>query len=216
MGISGGPNVIRDSSLMLELDTVDRNSYPGSGTTWSDLSGNAYNATLINTPSYNSSYGGTLNFNGGSTYASTTYAQPAYSTGSSFTWNLWVIPDVSSGLAPIIGNRGGAELIFTKLTFQAFQYYPAILTHGMTSGVWQNICVVKNGTTLTYYQNGISVTSTTSTVTKTSVPFYIGGDPVAGEYATCTVSNVQVYNRALSATEIQQNYNALKSRYGLK
>ena len=204
------------NGLVLALDAADRNSYVSGSTTWNDLSGNNYSGSLVNGVSYNSSFGGVLNFNGGNQYTSLTYVQPAYGTGTSFAWNLWIIPDAASGTTPIIGNRGGAELIFTKLTFQAFEYYPTSLSYNMTSGVWQNICVVKNGTTLTYYQNGISVASTTSSTTKASAAFYIGGDPVAGEYSTSTISNVQVYNRALSATEILQNYNAQKSRFGLK
>jgi len=214
MGFNYSPKIVTDG-LVLYLDAANSKSYPGSGTTWSDLSRGGNNGTLVNGPSYNSTYGGVLNFNGGSTYTSTTYAQPAYGTGTSFTWNLWIIPDAASGTAPILGNRGGAELVFTKLTFQALEYYPTVLTYSMTANIWQNICVVKNGTTLTYYQNSVSVASTTSSVTKASAAFYIGGDPVAGEYSTSTISNVQVYNRALTATEIQQNYNAIKSRFGL-
>ena len=54
MGISGGPYIVRDSSLVLELDAADRNSYPGSGTTWTDISGNANSGSLTNGPTFNS------------------------------------------------------------------------------------------------------------------------------------------------------------------
>ena len=56
MGISGGPYIVRDSSLVLELDAADKNSYPNSGTNWYDVSGNGYNATMSGSLIYNGSF----------------------------------------------------------------------------------------------------------------------------------------------------------------
>jgi len=209
-----GGNIIRNG-LVLALDAASKNSYPGSGTTWTDLSGNGYTGTLTNSPTFNSGNGGFFTFNGTNQYTTTTYTQPAYGTGTSFTWNVWVnVPDSGNPNAPIVGNRG-ATSSFTKITKSAFEYYPTILGYVIPLNVWQNICVVKNGTTLTYYQNGISVASITSSVTQTSAAFFIGGDNTAGEYFAGSVANVQVYNRALSTNEIAQNFNATKSRFNL-
>jgi hypothetical protein len=210
------PSIVT-SGLSFIVDAGYVPSYPRTGTTWNDISGNGYSGTLVNSPAYNSSNGGYISFvSTSSQYSTTTYTQPAYGTATSFTWNLWVnIPDSVNLNSPIIGNRGGAELIFTKLTKVAFEYYPTVLGYILPLNVWQNVCVVKSGTTLTYYRNGISVTGTTSNATTTSRPFYIGGEPTAGEYSNSNVSNIQVYNRALSSTEVLQNYNATKSRFGL-
>ena len=216
MGVSGGPDMIQDG-LVLAVDAADRNSYPGSGTVWNDVSGNNYVGSLVNTPTFNSANRGSFTFNGTNQYTTTTYSQPAYGTGTSFTWNIWVnLPDSVNPNSPIIGNRtANSSGNWAKLTKVAFEYYTTIFAYVMPLNVWQNICFVKNGTTLTYYQNGNSVASTVSSVTQTSQPFYIGGDNTASEYFAGSVANVQVYNRALSATEIAQNYNSLKSRFGL-
>jgi len=202
------------NGLVLSLDAADKNSYPGSGTTWRDLTENNYSGSLINTPTFNSANGGSFAFNGTNQYTTTSYPQPAYGTGTSFTWNVWVNPGAGAGAAPIIGNRGGS-LVFTKLTRNAFEYYPLVISNILTAGVWQNACIVKNGTNFTYYLNSISVAVSSSSATQTLVPFFIGGDNTAGEYFVGSVAITQVYNRALSSTEITQNYNAQKSRFGL-
>jgi len=212
------PSIVT-SGLSFMLDAGFVPSYCRSGTTWNDLSGNNLSATLVNSPAYNSSVGGFISFvSGSSQYASTTYTQPAYGTGTSFTWNIWVNPGTPvTSVNPIIGNRNiSSDTVFTKLTAKQFEYYPMVLGYVMTANTWQNACIVKSGTSFTYYMNGVSVTGTTSTATKASTkPFYIGGDPTIGEYSTSNISNVQVYNRALSPTEVLQNYNALKTRFGL-
>jgi hypothetical protein len=202
------------NGLILALDAADKNSYPGSGTVWRDLSINSYAGSLVNTPTFSSANGGSFAFNGTNQYTSTTYSQPAYGTGTSFTWNVWVNPGAGATSAPIVGNRG-ASLVFTKLTRNAFEYYPLVIPTVLTAGVWQNACIVKNGTNFTYYLNNISAAVSSSSATQTSVPFFIGGDNTAAEYFVGSVAITQVYDRALSASEISQNYNALKSRFGL-
>jgi hypothetical protein len=71
MAISGGPDIIQDG-LVLSLDAADRNSYPGSGTTWFDLSGNGNNFTLFNGVGYSTANGGSLTFDGTNDYAAST------------------------------------------------------------------------------------------------------------------------------------------------
>jgi len=202
------------NGLILALNAADKNSYPGSGTTWRDLSGNNYAGSLVNSPTFSSTNGGNITFNGTNQYTSTTYSQPAYGTSTSFTWNVWFNPGAAGNLdSPIIGNRTGAT--WTKLTKNAFEYYPLIMTHSLTLNLWQNVCIVKNGTNFTYYKNNIVITTNSSTQTMASNPFFVGGDNGFSEYFGGSIANVQVYDRALSATEILQNYNALKSRFGL-
>ena len=213
MGFFDGPTIVTNG-LVLSLDAADKNSYPGSGTTWRDLSGNNYSGSLVNTPTFNSANGGSFAFNGTNQYTTTSYLQPAYGTGTSFTWNVWVNPEAGATSAPIIGNRNNV-LVFTKLTRNAFEYYPLVMTKVLTANTWQNACIVKNGTSFTYYLNGASSVVSSSTATQTSTAFYIGGDNVAAEYFVGSVATTQIYNRALSADEISQNYEAQKSRFDL-
>lgn len=208
-----GPDIV-ESGLVLILDAANSKSYLGSGTTWSDLSGNNYNGTLINSPSYSSSSGGYFQMTGSSYISFSSYAQPAYDTTTSFTWNVWVYPFANAVGQIIMGNRG-SDLNFTKLTTSNFEYYSTILLTSMPLNIWQNVCVVKDQTTLSYYRNSELITTTTSSITKPSRPFYIGGDPAAVEYSTARISHVSVYNRALTTSEIRQNFNAVKGRYSL-
>ena len=85
----------------------------------------------------------------------------------------------------------------------------------MTANQWQNICITKNGSSFTYYKNGSSIDTVTSSASKDSNPFYLGGDPVYNEHTNCRISIVAVYDAALSASDVLQNYNVTKHLYGL-
>ena len=67
MSIAGGPDIV-ENGLVLHLDAADSNSYPGSGTVWTDLSGNGYNGTLTNGPTFSSSNRGGIVLDGTNDY----------------------------------------------------------------------------------------------------------------------------------------------------
>ena len=112
---------------------------------------------------------------------------------------------------------------FYKLTTQKFEMYPAEVFYAQTLNVWQNICAVYDGTqagtnNLKLYANGSEVglrDADAPDLLGSAMPFYVGGDPIAGEYATARISQVMVYNRALTTDEITQNFNSTRFRYGL-
>jgi hypothetical protein len=207
------PNIVT-SGLTLLMDAGFIPSYPRTGTTWSDLSGNNYVGTLNNGPTFSGANEGSIGFNGSNTYVSTTYTQPAQSSSTSFSWNLWVYPVRNSNLDIFMGNRN-TTLNFIKLTSNNFEYYPMAFGGTMTLNTWQNISVVKNGSSFAYYKNGSQTLTSGSTASLVANPFFIGGDNTAAEYAQGRVAIASIYNRALSATEVSQNYNALRSRFGL-
>jgi Concanavalin A-like lectin/glucanases superfamily len=214
MAFFRGPNVVTDG-LVLALDAANPKSYVSGSTIWNDLSGNGNSGTLISGSTFNSDNRGSLVFNGTNQYVSfSTYQQPAQSSTSSFTWNIWIFYN-GGGYNPIIGNRfGGAT--WNKYTGFGLEYAATqnVLVGGPTSNAWCNISIVKNNTSFTLYRNSTSISTTTNTNSTVALPFYIGGDP-GGEFSNCYISNVQVYDRALSYQEILQNYNALKSRFNL-
>ena len=202
--------------LVICLDAANTKSYPGSGTTWTDtIGGNV--GTLTNGPTFNSANGGYIAFDGTDDYTSfSSYSQPAYSTSTSFTWYVWVYPLENSNDV-VIGNRG-TDSNFTKLTTNKFEYFNDNVGGAMTLNEWQNICITKNGTSFTYYKNGSSTATETSTITKTSTDFFVGGDPrpsSTAECSNCRIAAVLVYNKALTAAEVLQNYNAYKRRFEL-
>tara|TARA_X000001382_G_scaffold100004_1_gene74533 strand:- start:818 stop:1456 length:639 start_codon:yes stop_codon:yes gene_type:complete len=212
MGVFAGPEINEDG-LVLALDAGNTKSYPGSGSTWTDLSGNGNDGT-INGATHTSGTGGYFDFDGSNDYVSfSSYSQPAYSSSSTFTWSVWLYP-VSNSNNPIIGNRG-TDLNFTKLTSNNFEYYSDNFGGAMTLNEWQNICITKNGTSFTYYKNGSSIATQTSSITKPSKPFFIGGDNTAAEYSNHRISMAMVYTAALTASEVAQNFNALRGRYGI-
>ena len=206
------------NNLVLHLDAGDSSSYSGSGTTWTDLTGNGNNGTLVNGVSYSSSDGGYLSFDGSNDRVDfSTYVQPAYTSSTSFTWLIWVYPTSYSNNDVIMGNRviSGSN-VWTKLTPTRFEWkYPNHLDNStdVTQNQWQNICITKNGSSFTYYKNGSSIDTMTSTASKDSHPFHLGGDASYNEFAQCRISIVAVYDVALTASEVLQNYNATKSNY---
>jgi hypothetical protein len=216
MGFHRGPKIVTDG-LVLYLDAANTRSYPGTGTTWNDLSGNGHIATAVGEVSFLNTNNGIFRFTGNGNF-NTTYTQPIYTSSTNFTWNVWVYPRVNSNNQLILGNRQSnpSELQFTKLTTLQMEFYPNNVSVTAPLNIWQNITIVKNGTSMTYYRNGISFISWGPTTDKTVTnPFFIGGDAIAGERANADISLVQVYDRALTPQEILQNYNATKSRYGL-
>ncbi len=219
MKSAGGGGIVTNN-LVLHLDAGDSSSYSGSGTTWTDLTGNSNNGTLVNGVSYSSSDGGYLSFDGGDDRVDfSTYVQPAHTSSTSFTWLIWVYPTSYNNNDVIMGNRNvSGSTYWTKLTPTRFEWaYPNHLDNStnITQNQWQNICIVKNGSSFTYYKNGSSIDTMTSTASKDSHPFYLGGDPTYGENPACRISIVAVYDAALTASEVTQNFDATKSRYGL-
>ena len=230
-GVTVGPGISVTAvppvtaGLSLFLDTGNSASYPGTGTAWSDLSGNSNNGTLVNSPGYTAagrdSY---FSFGSGANQrTSFTYQTPVQTASTAFTWNIWTYPTANSDSYILMGYRGTTPLQFYKLTTQKFEMYPAEVFYAQTLNVWQNICAVYDGTqagtnNLKLYANGSQVGSRDADAPDllgSAMPFYVGGDPIAGEYATARISQVMVYNRALTTDEITQNFNSTRFRYGL-
>ena len=220
----GGGGGLINTNLVLHLDAGDSSSYSGSGTTWTDLTGNGNDGTLINGVSYSSSNGGYLNFDGTNDRVDfSSYVQPAHTSSSSFTWFVWLYPFETLNNDVIMGNRAvTGSNVWTKLTPKRFEWvYPNHMNESgsgtnVTTNHWQNICITKNGASFTYYKNGTSVATMTSTHSKNYTnPFHIGGDASYGENVQARISVVAVYDAALTASEVLQNYNVHKSRYGL-
>jgi hypothetical protein len=237
MGISGGPYIVRDSSLVLELDAADRNSYVSGSTTWRDLTANSNNGTLTNGPTFNSANGGSIVFDGTNDYVD--FGNPvSLNISTSLTLESWVyITNITTGAAKTIIARWGSAQRSYKLAalVSSKNFYIDISDTGnndiyrlsntiITINRWYHVVGVYTSggsPTLNVYVNGVLDNSTlvgtlpSSIYSGTSI-FNIGTDVVVGgNYYQGNISNSKIYNRALSADEILQNYNQLKSRFGL-
>jgi hypothetical protein len=217
MALLHSPQIVRDG-LVLYLDAANIKSYPGSGTTWFDLSGIGNNGTLVNSPSFNSENRGYFAFDGINDYVSfSTYSQPIQDSTTSFTWNIWVYPLRNSFGDIYMGNRfDGGALVFNKLTSKNWEFFSSNFGGDVPLNKWLNITLVKNETSLLYYRNGVLHASIISSLSKPNQAFYIGGDPgTSSEFALAYISNVIIYHRPLSIQEVKQNFEALRGRYGI-
>jgi hypothetical protein len=230
MGIQYNPRAVT-SGLVLALDAGNTKSYPGSGTAWTDLSGRGNTGTLQNSPTYSSANGGSLAFNGTSNYIDLGNPSSLNILGT-VTVNAWVNANViNSGVNVWYtifekGYDGSFDQLYFRFTegqLQIGSYRQSDLTNfsttytGLTVNTWYNLVGQYNGTSWIIYVNGAQVASTTTTgILASTAPCGIGAAYISTGYARFfngKISQVSVYNRALSATEISQNFNALRGRY---
>jgi len=220
MSFYRGPKVVTNG-LVLGLDAADRNSYPGSGTSWLDLSGNNYTCTLSG-PTFSTDNSGTLNFNGISDFVSIPI-NAAFNTAS-VTFEAWVNLN-STGVRHIVlvNWQGNALEVNSNATLTMYNFSSGGQLGSTTSstiswGTWAHIAGTYDNSAqeLKSYINGnlgATRASTGSTIYSVGVHKISGTDysgPVNGKVAVA-----RHYNRALSASEVAQNFNALRGRFGI-
>lgn len=235
MGVFVGPDV-SENGLVLALDAGNRKSYPGSGATWTDLSGRGNNGTLTNGPTYSSSNGGSIVFDGANNYVTlgtpsllnqvqvplTICAWVKLNTISGF-FSIWSAykETSSSQLYSLLRVDNGIVRYFASTSSGGFQYQDSF---NVSSGIWYFYSVVVSGTisfpVVNVYLNNFSQSFSYSALSSTpnnAVEFRIGANQysLSPEWLNGNISQVSWYNRALTASEIKQNYNATKGRYGL-
>tara|TARA_R110000868_G_C10821371_1_gene758646 strand:- start:159 stop:908 length:750 start_codon:yes stop_codon:yes gene_type:complete len=238
----GGPGIVA-SGLVMYLDAANKNSYPGSGTTWYDLGISNMSGELTNGPTFDTGNAGNIIFDGVDDVILGTDTSGVLNIGAGNTVTLdgW-----------IKSSTFGAQSIFTygsdlyqKYWSYGFGVYGTSVTpnglnltvyNGISGGgnyniasalrpkfgVWNNFTAVFGGTT-SVYVNGIYARSISSPNNNIVSPvgnyWTIGGAPYNGfpSYGAFNgnIAAVKVYNRELSASEVLENYNASKSRFGL-
>jgi hypothetical protein len=230
MGFSRGPQIVTDG-LVLALDAANTKSYPGSGTTWYDLSGNGINGSVNNGPAFSTEKGGSLQFDGVNDVISlgtgnTVFPLPQISHEFIFK-SLGTV--ATTGTAPaLLGLTYGVRLLVNSTNLQAgfddgvstFQYLTTSGTNNYRDGNWYHVAVTHDGTSFKIYVNGTLSNSRTSTWTGTTRwptnGFNLGRDNNNNNYYFYgSIGTFKLYNKALTATEVVQNYNATKGRFGL-
>jgi hypothetical protein len=219
------PNTVTNG-LVLYLDAGNTNSYPGTGTAWNDISGNRNNGTLTNGPTYNSANGGSIVFDG----VDDSTVLPNNSTLSAgtgdFTFNAWIYPtNWTSNWNPIFVTAATNGIWIGKtnagvFVLRAYNIGNIITTNILpTLNTWTNITITRIGTIATLYYNTISQgTATTSQnfIQSTTCIASDGPPGIGFEYYTGRISTINFYKGVgLTQSQILQNYNALKGRYGL-
>ena len=212
-----GPKIVING-LVLALDAANPKSYTGSGTTWTDLILNSNNGTLTNGPTYSSTSGGSIVFDG--TNDNVSIGTNGFSFGSSpGTLSAWAKTRdrTSTGTIVSYGNSTTNQARFLGVgqnNFYFSGYGSSITASGVSDDTWFNLVGVYDGTNASMYVNGALVAGPTARSWNTTASNAgIGKNVNNSEYWKGDVAQVQIYNRALSAAEIQQNYNAFKGRY---
>ena len=231
----GGGSSIVTQNLVLNLDAGDNSSYGGSGTTWTDLSGEGNNATLVNGVTYNSGDGGYFIFDGTNDAATISAGSDfAYGTGD-FTVETWFNVTGTSPAAwgeILYAQQGPSHNYFLVVSseFSPVQKKPGFIfgTGGggtktlssttYTEGTWHHLVVTRNGTTVTIYLDNSSVGTVTCSQdfdNTTYVPT-IGSNSQQGfGHFDGKIAQLRIYKgKGFLAADVSQNYNATKSRYG--
>jgi len=238
-----GPNIVTDG-LILHLDAANVKSYPGSGTAWYDLSGNENHCTLYNSPTFTNSTllldgvndyvksTGTLDLSGTDAVTILYFLKlTSYGTAIKILHELSTNFNgrTDSFVASFSDNSAGQNYeVFTSIkgnTGYNISAYDKTLVNDLA---WHHHSVEHNmsrtGKESILYSDGqlsVPLTSLTNTYNNNNTgtfgnqPLYIGSRAGTQFFSPMSIGNVLLYNRALSAEEVLQNYNATKSRFGL-
>ena len=228
--------------LILALDAGNAKSYSGTGSTWTDLSSQGNNGTLTNGPTYSSDDGGSIVFDGTNDYGSVGSGSLGLNTSTlmngsnNFSLSLWFNTDsfpastnfsdskalFGTGLVQLFflfGDAAPADQFSVRVNQNSTWQSPVQNNSALSTGVWYNMCVTYNSSSgYILYQNGTSVD--TSNITG-SITVSGSGSAIIGALSTTSrfydgkISQTLLYNKVLTAAEVQQNYNSLKERYGL-
>ena len=220
--------IVQDG-LVLNLDAAVDASYPGNGTIWYDLAGNN-SGTLTNSPTFDRDNGGSIVFDGTNDYANLGTASSLF-PGPSITASLfcWVKPStVSSSNIPIGNQYTSGHRLYIGIYSDGYwdvgfgDYYWNYNYSGskiVATTNWTLVSLIITAGSAVLYVNGQkSITKTTDTSVTLggffSMGVYFFNGSIDGNYQeACNIALTQIYNRALSANEVQQNYNATKGRF---
>jgi hypothetical protein len=223
MSLSHSPKIVTNG-LVLCLDAADKKSYPGTGTLWTDRSGNGNNGTLVNGPTFNSSNGGSIVFDGVDDYASTPPSN-LYQTNT-ITCSCWVkiitlnsfnyfLANYTGGFDGWIMNYDGRFRVDGRINGNPYQSFAT--SNNFPINNWYNVVFVRNNQFSYIFVNSILSGSFTwlSSANYTNSNNLNVGAWTSVENSNSNVSQVLIYNRVLSTEEIKQNFNATRGRYGI-
>ena len=236
MAAHGNPDIVTDG-LILCLDAADKNSYPGSGTTWFDSKGSGINGTISGC-TFSEEYGGILNFDGSNDKVD--FSPSAFTTVDEITISMWCRVESNAGSYRCFMSSRNAETVndYTTgfnldMTNNSTSYFNRLNIEGagriggaqdsMTDQIdfntWTHIAVTKSTSNI---QTKINLKAQ-SDRSRSDVAIGLQYICIGARYYSSAnrgyfdgdIANVQLYDRVLTDSEIIQNYNATKSRFGL-
>jgi hypothetical protein len=236
MSTSYSPKIVTDG-LVFIVDAANRKSYPGSGTNWNSLNDISITGSLNNGPTFNGANGGSIVFDG--TNQQVGFGDPVSlqitNNLSVFAWTK-IPPDTPSSpfdKGIVTKYITGTQRSWTMHTSNVDPYdkFQLFLSDGTNAKAINTTTVIRTDTWIyvgftfvsnvaVTYINGLPVSSSNGSATVvntlgiTNVPLHVGGRSTTN-YLSGSVATVHIYNRALSANEVLQNFNATRGRFGV-
>jgi hypothetical protein len=226
MGLSHSPRIITDG-LVLCVDAANKRSYPGTGTTWTDLASGS-NGTLTNGPTFGSDNGGSLVFDGTNDYVELGN-DSSFDITQTLTLECWAKKTTKNNYHHLISKFPSSQcsymlgtiktsgyVLFQKSTTGADQGLSGTFAVDVCDGNWYHIIASYNSLTSTLIMsinNKIQTTSLSGDIYVTATDVNIAKRTGVGQYFPSNISNVRIYNKALTVDEILQNYNATRGRF---
>jgi len=229
------PTPVIPSNLVLNLDAGDPLSYPGTGTTWYDLSGSGHTTTLVNGPTYSSLNGGSIVFDGVNDYAN--ILRTGLTIGSNFTWNMWFKTNKITDNQRIFGNwsSNGSSPLFNFIfvwqinsgkidggmrNISAVDILPSYTGATISASTIYNLAITWEASTKTtkIYLNGslnqtlVSVLSNVNIGVPTDTNMTLAQSD-GGNYLDGNIYNIQAYSKTLTSTEVSDLYSYYVTRY---
>ena len=217
---------VASTGLVFCLDAGNVKSYPGSGTILYDIGGSSANQTLVNGPSYSSGGGGSMFFNGSNQYTTSS------STGivtNNISVDIWFNVNSAKAYTALLGSNATEkyEMLIKSASNLEISLAPGnYIQHNniLSINTWTNIVVsASNGVAWKVYKNGVDL----GTPPVFAGTYQISGTGVSnidqgrirndvGNFAfSGNIATTKIYNRALTATEVLQNFNAIRRRFGI-
>ena len=227
MAVRHGYGKVVTEGLVFALDAADVNSYPGSGTTWRDLSGNGNDGTLTNGPTFSSNNGGSLDFDGTNDHVT----MGDILSLTSFTLEIWfkgTASDIYPGLltktdGSNFGNYGfygDINDLYVRFGFYSNGSQKEVFDSSyedLQAEEWVHYMGSYAGNGLKLYRNGILIASDSAT----STPSTNNGELLIGSRYNLnynfggSIATAKIYNRALTASEVRINYRHYKNRFNI-
>jgi len=228
MSLGHGASIVKNG-LVLHLDAANSKSYPGTGTAWNDLSGNGNNGTLVNGVGYSSDNRGSFVFDGVNDFCIST-ATWGDIKGSNWNGQITMEAVIKTNVTPtnsLMGYVGfnsangffkilnSSNLFLDALSTAQSRVITSVIAGTTFFGNWVHVCAVYDGTVKTYYNGVLQNISAAFTLADiSSLNFNVG---FGGGYFNFqgNIPTTKLYNRALTAAEVQQNFEASRGRYGI-
>ena len=237
MSVAYNTNISRDG-LRLYLDAANAKSYPGSGTTWTDLTPNKFNGTLVNGPTYSNN---ALTFDGTDDYVGVSSPSARWdwtpsnlANSNEYSFEMWVNSSDTSGQYFSKPWNGNGEYNYRA---EHNSWYTSVGNQGhsqsftsLATGTWQHAVFIVNATQKAVYRNGVldaaftnhSITDVTPLSASLNLElsimtlypygnaFNLPTHAISGNLAL-----FRAYNTVLTAEQILQNFNATRGRFGV-